>query len=305
MKRILIPLAGLCLLTACNPSSKKQAGDSDIQTELSEVFPENPSREGYEGFQWQTITGAGLRLWAQCNENLRIVTDASIPGARIERMENGHKQTSDPVIQILDIPGKDIHSLIPFLQSHPRILMDKNWTDSLTYDFREVKSNRAGVTRYILEPTGKSAKELADRGQHEPVPFTCYGWGVGNSGARYFEVFHTHPQKAVFVEVGQDMPLFDEQSIQLFDSIQVLHGQLIMGHEAYSFTPDADTTAYWVVDKSGELKKRYEAALPSDAKPYTAIPAKLKIRIQGPSSEGFAAEYAGVMEVMEIEEVGE
>ena len=77
------------------------------------------------------------------------------------------------------------------------------------------------------------------------------------------------------------------------------------GHEAYSFTPDADTTAYWVVDKSGELKKRYEAALPSNAKPYTAIPAKLKVRIQGPSSEGFAAEYAGVMEVMEIEEVGE
>ena len=257
MKRILIPLAGLCLLTACNPSSKKQA----------------------------------LRLWAQCNENLRIVTDASIPGARIERMGNGHKQTSDPVIQILDIPGKDIHSLIPFLQSHPRILMDKNWTDSLTCDFREVKSNRTGVTRYILEPTGKSAKELADRGQHEPVPFTCYGWGVGNSGARYFEVFHTHPQKAVFVEVGQDMPLFDEQSIQLFDSIQVLHGQLIMGHEAYSFTPAADTTAYWGVDKS--------------AKPYTAIPAKLKVRIQGPSSEGFAAEYAGVMEVMGIEEVGE
>lgn len=92
MKKILIPLTGLCLLTACNPSSKKQAGDYDIQTELSEVFPENPSREGYEGFQWQTVTGAGLRLWAQCNENLRIVTDASIPGARIERMENGHKQ---------------------------------------------------------------------------------------------------------------------------------------------------------------------------------------------------------------------
>lgn len=305
MKKIIIPVAGLCLLAACNPSSKKQVGDSGTLTEQSAVFPQKPSREAYEGFQWQTITGAGLRLWAQYNEKLRIVTDASIPGARIERINNENKQTSVPVIQILDIPGKDIHSLIPFLQSHPRILMDKNWTDSLTCDFREVKSNRTGVTRYILEPTGESAKELAERGQSEPVPSTFYGWGTGNSGARYFEVFHTTPQKAVFVEVGQDMPLFDEQSIQLFDSIQILHGQLIMGHETYSFTPDEDTTAYWVIDKSGELKKRYEAALPSDAEPYTAIPAKLKVRIQGPSSEGFAAEYAGVMEVMEIEEVGE
>ena len=78
-----------------------------------------------------------------------------------------------------------------------------------------------------------------------------------------------------------------------------------MGHEAYSFTPDADTTAYWVIDKSGDLKKRYEAVLPSDAKPYTAIPAKLKVRIQGPSSEGFAAEYAGVIEVLGIDGVGE
>lgn len=305
MKRILISVAGLCLLTACNSSAKKLAADSDIRMEQREAFPENPSRKAEEGFQWQTVTGAGLRLWAQSNENLRVVTDASVPGVRIESVNNGNRQASSPVIQILDIPGKDIHSLIPFLQSHPRILTDKDWTDSLTYGFREVKSNRAGVTRYILEPTGKSAKELADRGRYEPIPSTCYGWGVGNSGIRYFEVFHTHPQKAVFVEAGQDMPLFDEKSIQLFDSVQVLHGQLIMGHEAYSFTPDADTVAYWIIDKSGKLKKRYEAALPSGEKNYTAIPTRLKVRILGPTSEGFAAEYAGVMEVMEISGVGE
>ena len=89
------------------------------------------------------------------------------------------------------------------------------------------------------------------------------------------------------------------------DSIQVVHGQLIMGHEAYSFTPDADTVAYWIIDKSGKLKKRYEAALPSGEKNYTAIPTRLKVRILGPTSEGFAAEYAGVMEVMEISGVGE
>ena len=72
------------------------------------------------------------------------------------------------------------------------------------------------------------------------------------------------------------------------DSIQVVHGQLIMGHEAYSFTPDADTTAYWVVDKSGELKKRYEAALPSDAKPYSHT-SKTENPHPGPFFRGFCS----------------
>lgn len=88
------------------------------------------------------------------------------------------------------------------------------------------------------------------------------------------------------------------------DSVQVLHGQLIMGHEAYSFTADGDTTAYWVIDKSGNLKNLYEAALPSTANPYTSVPAKLKVILKGPSSEGFAAEYDGVIEVLKILSVG-
>lgn len=78
-----------------------------------------------------------------------------------------------------------------------------------------------------------------------------------------------------------------------------------MGHEAYSFTPDGDTLSYWVVDRSGELKKRYEEALPADAKPYTPVSAELKVKMMEPSSEGFAAEYDGVVEVQAIIRVGE
>lgn len=88
------------------------------------------------------------------------------------------------------------------------------------------------------------------------------------------------------------------------DSVVTCSGRLVMGHEAYSFTPDGDTLAYWVVDRSGELKKRYEAALPEGAEPYTPVSAELKVKLMGPSDEGFAAEYDGVVEVQEIIRVG-
>ena len=89
------------------------------------------------------------------------------------------------------------------------------------------------------------------------------------------------------------------------DSVITCSGRLVMGHEAYSFTPDGDTLSYWVVDRSGELKKRYEEALPADAKPYTSVSAELKVKMMGPSSEGFAADYDGVVEVQKIIRVGE
>lgn len=88
------------------------------------------------------------------------------------------------------------------------------------------------------------------------------------------------------------------------DSVVTCSGRLVMGHEAYSFTPDGDTLAYWVVDRSGELKKRYEAALPEGAEPYTPVSAELKVKLMGSSDEGFAAEYDGVVEVQEIIRVG-
>lgn len=89
------------------------------------------------------------------------------------------------------------------------------------------------------------------------------------------------------------------------DSVITCSGRLVMGHEAYSFTPDGDTLSYWVVDRSGELKKRYEEVLPAGAEPYTPVSAELKVKMLGPSSEGFAAEYDGVVEVQAIIRVGE
>lgn len=96
-----------------------------------------------------------------------------------------------------------------------------------------------------------------------------------------------------------------QETSAVSDSVVTCSGRLVMGHEAYSFTPDGDTLSYWVVDRSGELKKRYEEALPADAQPYTPVSAELKVKMMGPSSEGFAADYDGVVEVQQIIRVGD
>ncbi|HIZ91506.1 MAG TPA: hypothetical protein H9807_05260 [Candidatus Bacteroides merdavium] len=98
----------------------------------------------------------------------------------------------------------------------------------------------------------------------------------------------------------------DVQEVSLIsDSVIICSGRLVMGHESYAFVPDGDTLAYWVVDRSGDLKKYYEEALPADAEPYTPVSAELKVKMMGPSSEGFAADYDGVVEIQEIIRVGE
>ena len=70
-----------------------------------------------------------------------------------------------------------------------------------------------------MVPVGDYATEVRAQMQSEPVPAPCNGWGVGNSGQRYFEIHDSNPDKAIFIEIGQDAPLFDENSI-IFSNAQ-------------------------------------------------------------------------------------
>lgn len=123
---------------------------------------------------------------------------------------------------------------------------------------------------------------------------------MGNSGMRYFEIFSDKPNKAVFVEIGQETPMFDEKSIQLHDSIVSLRGQVVWEHESHSFAPEGDTVVYWLTDDTQRLEATYDAVLGAGAPPYTPVRAQLMMRMLGPAYDGFAAEYDGVMEVIEI-----
>lgn len=289
----------LWLASGCHVSSSqgKHSDSASAQNNIETSLSKAPL---YEGFHWEKIQGAGLRITAQCNDQIRIVTDASLPGARIERTVQGEKQLSEAIIRIFSLPGSDISSLLPQLKDTPRSGGAEPWDETATCAFVETESHRSGVKRYELRLTGEAAQAMQKRGQHEPIPSTCGGWGTGNSGMRYFEVFDRHPDQAVFVEIGQDVPLFDPASIQLFDSLFTVKGSLCIGHEVQSFVAEGDTTAYWIQDPSGELIRRYADITGAQAKPYEQIYVELRVQDLGVGYDGFAADYPGIYQVKQI-----
>lgn len=176
------------------------------------VFPSKPSREPFEGFTWGEVAGAGLRFWAQSNLSIRVITNDSIPGAQIEWANEKGEKTHRTVIQVFSLANGKIEDVFCALKK------TSNWDSTVTCAFREISTTRKGVKRYVLELSGQSAEAFEERSRQEPVPVTCGGWGIGNSGARYFEIYANKPDKAVFVEIGQEAPLYDELSIVLTDS---------------------------------------------------------------------------------------
>lgn len=171
-------------------------------------FPSAPSREAFEGFRWETVEGKELMFWAQRNEVIHVMVDDAKAEAGI--VDDGDREAFFlTVIKVFPLPSGEIEELLSVLRQTPE------WDPTVSCGFRQVRSSREGVTRYVLEPTGASAEKIQELSTEEPIPSTCGGWGVGNSGMRYFKIHDSHPKQVLFVEIGQDAPLFDEQSIVL------------------------------------------------------------------------------------------
>lgn len=256
-------------------------------------------RAPYEGFEWGTVKGAGLELRAQHNENIRLVADAEVPGIVMVRKGDERPHT---LIRVFDLRNGAIEDVVDVLRA------EGGWDDSQTCRFEPKKSPRRGVKRYVMVPDGDYARRMEEVMKTEPVPSTCNGWGVGNSGMRWFEVHDDMPGNAIFMEIGQDAPLFDEESVEFagkgaekglsMDELYRLDGVLTIGHEVRSFRTD-DGKEYWVVDKTERLEQMYDDATggQKNGKPCRAT---LKVEYNGKWDDGFAAEYDGVYFVREV-----
>lgn len=267
-------------------------------------------RQPYDGFEWKELSGAGLRLWVQENEHIRLLADPSLPGIVMVRDGDASPMA---LVRIFDLPNNDIDDVLQTL-GH-----SDGWDAGQTCAFREVNFGRSGVRRFVLAPAGEYGSSIAERMKTEPVPSTCNGWGTGNSGIRYFEIHEDTPGKALFVEIGQDAPLFDENSIEFADNgkdpsclsgscrlsgdeLLVLSGVLRIGHEVRSFIPDGSDEEFWIVDRTGQLVPAYDKVT-SGQKNGTPVRATLKLEYDGVWDDGFAAEYSGTFLVREVIQV--
>jgi hypothetical protein len=187
---------------SCTPSTKENY-NFKATTSLIEL----PSRDPHFGFEWEKVSGAGIEFWAQKNERYQVGISETLPGAMIEMLDKGEPVAIGLVIQIFYLENQKIEDVLAFLQD------DEDWDETEQCVFRQIESNREGVTRYVLEPSGKAMEEYQLKAYQEPINFVCGTWGMANSGIRYFEIHNNNPHVALFLEIGQEAPLFDEQTI--------------------------------------------------------------------------------------------
>lgn len=171
-------------------------------------FPSAPFREPYEGFRWEIVEDNGMKFWAQRNETIHMVVNTEQEAGIVD--DSYSKEASFQMkMKVFPLPSQNIADLLPLLKQLP------GWDTAITCAFREINAGRKGVRRYVLELSSPSAESFLKASEQEPIPSTCGGWGIGNSGTRYFEIHESHPDKTIFIEIGQEAPLFEEQSIVL------------------------------------------------------------------------------------------
>lgn len=296
----------LCGMCACGGRGTRNTGSENSASSVSEDTLKMPLRKAYEGFEWKELHGAGIRLMVQSSENIRLLVDPLLPGVVMVR--DGDAAPS-PLLRVFNLKNGNIEDVLAELKKQD------GWDNSCTCVFRkEEKSSRSGVNRYVLVPDGDYAGKMDSLLQNEPVPSTCCGWGIGNSGYRYFEIQDAAPDKALFVEIGQDAPLFDENSIILENTVDksdidgsgfsrdilyTMDGVVRIGHEVRSFVPDGSETEYWIVDKTGRLESYYDKAT-GGQKNGKPLKVRLALEYNGKWDDGFAAEYAGTFLVRAV-----
>jgi hypothetical protein len=146
-----------------------------------------PSRPPVKGCAWEKFSDArvGLEAWVQrCDFGFRKIVFLAVGRSLAIRYSDGGG-APDPLVDVFDL------------------LPDETPED--------------GVKRLTFVPDPAYQKELdAKADPNEVGDPRCGDWGTAPDGIQYFEV---HPasksRKFLFVRVGQDEPLFDEQNFRL------------------------------------------------------------------------------------------
>jgi hypothetical protein len=177
-----------------------------------------PSRQPYDGCTWRPFESKelGLRLLVQNCTDPKMHYEFSVKDGWLEQHRPADDSTFNParIIRVLSKPADQaIEAAIQ--QQFIDTLTDKQAkTSCKPRPFKNPAVKAKGSLLFQIMPTGAYAKLIQKRLEKEPGDFGCGDFGAGQSTA-YFEY---HPDetktKFLYVDTGQDEPLFDEGSIE-------------------------------------------------------------------------------------------
>ena len=172
-----------------------------------------PSRPADKGCAWEKVSNAslGLEAWVErCDYGFRKI-DFLVQGqSLVMRYSDGG--APEPVIDVIDrLPGESGEAAAKrVFESHT----DKKLAARCVAAPYKGMYARKDVQRLTFVPNAAYAKELKKKAVPGDVPDPpCGDWGEAPDGIQYFEI-HPSSQKILFVRVGQDIPLFDEQTLR-------------------------------------------------------------------------------------------
>ena len=174
-----------------------------------------PSRPPVKGCAWEKIADAavGLEAWVQrCDFGFRKIDFLFKDNALAVRFSDGGGP--DPLVEVFGLlPGESPQAGVKrVFAAHTD---EKLAARCMMVPYR-VGKVPAGAIRYAFVPNAAYRKELkvkADPNEVGDPP--CGEWGVAPDGIQYFEVRPAdRARKLLFVRVGQDEPLFDEQTLR-------------------------------------------------------------------------------------------
>jgi hypothetical protein len=173
----------------------------------------DPSRPAIDGCTWEKLSDAkvGLSAWVErCDFGDRKIDLHFEGNTVVQKFSDGGD--AEPVIYVFDLKdGETADDGIDRIydeHTDPAIA-----TRCVAEDDAAVAPE--GVWRYHFIPDASYAAELAKSAIPDDVPEpACGDFGYWPDGIQYFEV-HGDARKILFVVPGQDLPLFDAETLEL------------------------------------------------------------------------------------------
>ena len=177
-----------------------------------------PSRHADPGCQWQAINdpALGLAAWAErCDHGSRHTRFVVAPPS-VSFVDSDAKEP-EPVIDVIDLESGESaeNGIRRWFEKHTDPKIAKRCVLK-----PYAGDKRAGVQRFSFVPDAAYAKELdVEANSDEVGDPPCGDWGDSPDGIQYFEAQpKSGARKVLFVRVGQDIPLFDEETLTLLKS---------------------------------------------------------------------------------------